>query len=61
MQYRVLSTIMADGKAIKAGEKIDLDETDAATADMLKNGTIEPAHKPFAAKSTPLSDRLNRE
>lgn len=61
MQYRVLSTIMADGKDIKAGEKIDLDETAEATAAMLKDGTIEPEHKPFAAKSTPLSGRLNRE
>lgn len=61
MQYRVLSTILADGKPIKAGEKIDLDETAKATADMLEAGTIEPSHKPFAMTSTPMSDRLNRE
>lgn len=61
MRYLVLSTIKTDGKAIKAGEKIDLDESAEATAAMLNDGTIEPEHKPFSATPTPLSDRLNRE
>lgn len=61
MQYRVLSQIKADGETIAPGGTIDLDEAAPATAAILKDGTIEPVHKPFAAKPTPLSERLAKE
>lgn len=46
MRYKVITTLQKNGEAIQPGDFIEVSGIEADA--LLKNGTIEAAHKPFS-------------